>query len=37
VILERLHEPLGRLDLAELALDGAHRRAEAVPAAGADA
>ena len=36
VILERLHEPLRRLDLAELALDGAERRAEAVRAAGAD-
>ena len=36
MILERLHEALGRLDLAELALDDAERRAEAVRAAGAD-
>ena len=36
MILERLHESLGRVDLAELALDDAHRRAEAVPAARAD-
>src|SRR5919109_2473521 len=36
VILERLHEPLRRLDLAELALDDAERRAEAVPAAPTD-
>jgi hypothetical protein len=36
VVLERLHEPLGRVDLAELALDDAERRAEAVGAARAD-
>src|SRR6478736_5009535 len=36
VVLERLHEPLGRLDLAELALDDAERRAEPVRAARAD-
>src|SRR4029453_8613782 len=36
VILERLDEALWRLDLAELAFDGAERRAEAVLAARAD-
>src|SRR5262249_16353614 len=36
VILERLHDTLGRLDLVELPLDEAVRRAEAVPAARAD-
>jgi hypothetical protein len=36
VVLERLHEPLWRIDLAVLALDGAVGGAEAVPAAGAD-
>ena len=36
VVLERLHEPLGRIDLAELALDDAVGGAEAVRAAGAD-
>ena len=36
VVLERLHEPLGRLDLAKLALDEAVRGAEAVAAAGPD-
>src|ERR671934_1972102 len=36
VILERLHEPLRRLDLAVLALNDAERRAEAVRAARAD-
>src|ERR671934_3074488 len=36
VVLERLHEPLWRLDLAELALDDAERRAEAVRPARAD-
>src|SRR5204863_6709191 len=36
VILERLHEPPGRVDLAELALDDAVGSAEAVRAAGAD-
>src|SRR5204863_9380383 len=34
MVLERLHEALGRLDLAELALDGAVRGAEPVGAAG---
>src|SRR5205085_11519884 len=33
VVLERLHEPLGRVDLAELALDDAEGGAEAVRAA----
>src|SRR5436853_2919539 len=36
VVLERLHEPLGRVDLAELALDDAEGGAEAVRAAGTD-
>src|SRR5436305_8369950 len=36
VVLERLHEALGRLDLAELAFDEAEVRAEAVRAARAD-
>src|SRR6185369_8728117 len=36
VVLERLHEALGRLDLAELALDDAERGAEPVGAAGTD-
>src|SRR5438445_5944302 len=36
VVLERLHEPLGRVDLAELALDAAVGGAEAVGAAGTD-
>src|SRR4051812_15447884 len=36
VVLERLHEALGWLDLAELALDEAVGRAEAVVAAGPD-
>src|SRR5690242_14365164 len=30
MVLERLHQPLRRLDLAELALDDAERRAEAI-------
>src|SRR5438128_11593335 len=36
VVLERLHEPLGRVDLAELALDDAEGGAEAVRAAWTD-
>src|ERR1700686_2562866 len=36
VVLERLHEPLRRIDLAELALDDAKGGAEAVRAAGTD-
>ena len=36
VVLERLHEPRGRVDLAELALDDAVGGAEAVRAAGTD-
>src|SRR5919202_1772920 len=36
MILERLHEPLGRVDLAELALDDAERSPEAVRAARVD-
>src|SRR5207249_3614450 len=36
VVLERLHEALGRIDLAELALDGAVRGPEAVGPAGPD-
>ena len=36
MVLERLHEPLGRLDLAELALDDAVGGAEAPRAAGTD-
>src|SRR5207247_7495287 len=36
VVLERLHEALGWLDLAELALDGAVRGSEPVTAAGTD-
>src|SRR5437773_8427064 len=36
VVLERLHEPLGRVDLAELALDDAEGGAEAIRAAGTD-
>src|SRR5204863_8390492 len=36
MVLERLHEALGRLDLAELPLDDAERGAEAVRAAGTD-
>src|SRR5919201_2764122 len=36
VVLERLHEALGRVDLAELALHGAVRGLEKVGAAGAD-
>src|SRR5262245_24916319 len=36
VVLERLHEALGRLDLAELALDDAEGGAETVGAAGTD-
>src|SRR5919198_389224 len=36
VILERLDETLGRIDLAELALDDAERRPEPVGAAWAD-
>jgi hypothetical protein len=36
VVLERLHEALGRVDLAELALDDAEGGAEAVGAAGTD-
>src|SRR5437762_13101715 len=36
VVLERLHEPLGWLDLPELPLDGAVRGLEAGGAAGAD-
>src|SRR5437764_9276019 len=36
VVLERLHEALGRIDLAKLALDDAVGRAEAVCPAGAD-
>src|SRR5262249_12025816 len=36
VVLERLHETLGRVDLAELALDDAERRAEPVRPARAD-
>src|SRR5438128_8403994 len=36
VVLERLHEPLGRVDLAKLALDDAEGGTEAVGAAGAD-
>src|SRR4051794_28692593 len=34
MVLESLHEPLGRIDLAELALDDTVRRLEAVAAAG---
>src|SRR5205814_632657 len=36
VVLESLHEPLGGIDLPELALDEAERRAEAVRTARAD-
>src|SRR6478672_7341784 len=36
VVHERLHEPLGRLDLVELALDDAERGGEPVGAAGAE-
>ena len=36
MVLERLHEPLGRVDLAELALDDAVGGAEAIRAAGAN-
>src|SRR5260370_14944828 len=36
VVLERLHEPLGHVDLAELALDDAVGGAEAVRAAATD-
>src|SRR5205085_4602982 len=36
MVLERLHEALGGLDLVELALDGAERRAEAIGPAGPD-
>src|SRR3954468_24568554 len=36
MILERLHESLRRVDLAELALDDAERGAKAVRAAGTD-
>src|SRR5437667_435230 len=36
VVLERLHESLGWLDLAELALNGAEGGLEAVGAAGTD-
>src|SRR4051812_10242004 len=36
MVLEGLHQALGRIDLAELALDDAERRAEAVRAARAD-
>src|SRR6266516_6388788 len=36
MVLERLHEALGRIDLAELALDGAVRGPEAVGPAGPD-
>src|SRR5437868_10279256 len=36
VVLERLHEALGRIDLAELALDDAVRGAKAIDPAGPD-
>src|SRR6476469_7977107 len=36
MVLERLHEPFGRVDFAELALDEAEGGAEAVGAAGTD-